>query len=143
MEDPYSLLRFIDAQGGIFDSALEEIRAGSKRSHWMWFIFPQLAGLGNSPTAIFYSLASADEARSYLSDPILGPRLKECVEALLSWKGRRSAEEIFGLVDAMKLRSCLTLFESIEPGGPCSEALRVFFAGEGDKRTLALLNAPL
>lgn len=143
MEDPHNLERFIDAQSGIFATALEEIRAGSKRSHWMWFIFPQLAGLGNSPTAIFYSLASLDEARSYLSNSILGPRLKECVEALLSWGGRRSAEEIFGSVDAMKLRSCLTLFGAVEPGGSFGEALRVFFAGEGDKRTLALLNSPL
>lgn len=143
MDDPHNLQRFIDAQGGVYEVALEEIRAGSKTSHWMWFIFPQLKGLGHSQTAKFYGIASLEEARSYLSNSILGPRLGKCVDALLAWRDRRSAEQVLGPVDAMKLRSSLTLFERVEPDGAFAEALGAFFAGDRDERTLALLNAPL
>jgi uncharacterized protein (DUF1810 family) len=108
----------------------------------MWFIFPQLAGLGSSPAAQFYAIASLEEARSYLAHPLLGPRLKECVEAILPWAGRRTAVQILGTVDALKLRSSMTLFGEIEPAGPFVAALRAFYGGEPDQRTLALLNSP-
>jgi uncharacterized protein (DUF1810 family) len=142
VSDPYDLQRFIDAQDGVYETALAELRAGSKQSHWMWFIFPQLRGLGLSPTAHLYGLVSLDEARSYLRHPLLGVRLHQCVEALVPWATRRSAEQIFGPVDAMKLRSSLTLFDKIESNGPFGESLTAFFNGVPDERTLALLNAP-
>lgn len=141
MNDPYNLKRFIDAQEEHFDAALGELRAGSKRSHWMWFIFPQLAGLGISPTAQYYAISSFDEARAYLADPLLGPRLRQCLGALLQWAGTRSAEQILGHVDALKLRSSLTLFDQAEPSGPFASALAAFYDGAPDERTLALLNA--
>ena len=141
MSDPYNLQRFLDAQDGVFETAVAELRAGSKQSHWMWFIFPQLAGLGRSPTAQYYGIASLDEARAYLGHPLLGARLRECVEALLPWAGRRSPEHILGSIDALKLRSSLTLFDQVEPSDPFNRALAAFFAGQSDERTLALLNA--
>lgn len=139
MDDPYSLKRFIDAQRGIFDTALSEIDTGSKQSHWMWFIFPQLAGLGRSPTAQFYGIQSLEEARAYLEHNLLGARLKECVEALLPWAGKRTAGQILGSIDEMKLRSSLTLFDRVDPHALFEAALGDFFAGEADERTLALL----
>jgi uncharacterized protein (DUF1810 family) len=139
--DPYNLQRFVDAQDGVIDAPLVELRAGAKQSHWMWFVFPQLAGLGHSPTAQFYAIASPAEARAYLDHPLLGSRLRECVDALIPWAGKRSAEQIFGSVDAMKLRSCLTLFDRIEPGGAFEKALVNFFGGDRDQRSLALFNA--
>ena len=102
--DPHDLNRFVEAQAGVYERALAEIRGGLKRSHWMWFIFPQLAGLGRSPTAQFYAISSLDEARAYLEHPLLGARLRECVEAILSWIGRYSAEQILGPIDALKLK---------------------------------------
>jgi uncharacterized protein (DUF1810 family) len=140
VSDPFNLRRFIDAQDGAFAAALAELKAGSKQSHWMWFIFPQLAGLGHSATARFFSISSLEEANAYLGHPLLGRRLRECVGALLPWAGRRSAERILGTVDAMKLRSSLTLFDHVEPGGAFAEALTGFFDGRPDERTLALLN---
>jgi len=139
VDHPDNLQRFLDAQDGVIDTALAEIRAGSKQSHWMWFVFPQLAGLGRSPTAKYFGLASIEEAGAYLGHTILGPRLRQCVEALLPWAGKHAAEEILGQIDAMKLRSCLTLFDSVEPGGIFGEALLNFFGGERDELTLALL----
>jgi uncharacterized protein (DUF1810 family) len=121
--------------------ALAELRDGSKRSHWMWFIFPQLGGLGHSPTARHYAISSLDEARAYAAHALLGPRLRESVEALLPWAGRRSAEQILGPIDALKLRSSLTLFDVVEPNDVFAEGLAAFFAGNRDERTLALLNA--
>ena len=141
-DDPFKLGRFVDAQQGAFKQALAELAAGEKRTHWMWFIFPQLAGLGSSPAAQFYGIASVEEARSYLAHPLLGPRLKECVEAILPWAGRRTAVQILGTVDALKLRSSMTLFGEIEPAGPFVAALRAFYGGEPDQRSLALLNSP-
>lgn len=136
-----SLSRFVEAQRLTCDEALAELRAGRKRTHWMWFVFPQIAGLGTSATSIFYALESADEARAYLAHPLLGPRLRECTLAILSHPDR-TAEEIFGAVDAMKLRSSMTLFEHVggpdEPFGPCLDA---FFGGRRDERTLELLRA--
>lgn len=107
----------------------------------MWFIFPQLAGLGVSPTARHFAISSLEEARAYLDHPLLGERLRQCVDALLDWAGQRSATQILGPVDALKLRSNLTLFDQAEVGGPFSSALGAFYGGEPDHRTLALLNA--
>jgi uncharacterized protein (DUF1810 family) len=139
VSDPYNLRRFTDAQDRIYDAALAELHSGSKQGHWMWFIFPQLAGLGRSPTAQLFGIGSLDEARAYLEHPLLGPRLRRCVEALLPSKGR-SAEQILGSIDAMKLRSSLTLFDRIEPRGIFAKALAAFYASEPDEQTLALLN---
>ena len=138
--DPHNLQRFVDAQQGVIEAALAELADGAKRTHWMWFVFPQLAGLGRSNMAKFFGLASLDEAREYLQHPILGPRLGKSVEAILPWAGRRTAEQIFGAVDAMKLRSSLTLFDRVAPGALFAEGLMNFFAGERDERTLALLD---
>ena len=139
MADPFNLQRFIDAQSKAFEAALAEIRSGEKRSHWMWFILPQLAGLGRSPMANLYAIRSLDEARAFLAHPLLGDRLRRSVAALMPWAGRRSAEEIFGPIDAVKLRSSLTLFELVEANGPFGRALDAFFHGARDTRTLTLL----
>ena len=137
--DPYNLQRFVDAQNGVFDTALAELRAGSKQSHWMWFIFPQLAGLGRSPTAQFYAIASLKEAHAYLAHWLLGRRLRQSIEALLPWAGKRSVEQILGVVDAMKVRSSLTLFDRVSPDDLFGRALDDLFAGAPDERTLAQL----
>ncbi len=139
VSDPYNIQRFINAQEGTFETALSELKAGSKQSHWMWFIFPQLAGLGRSPTAQHYAIASLDEAQAFLDHPELGPRLRDCVEALLPWASKRSALQIFGPIDGLKLRSSLTLFDHLEPRGLMRRALDGFFDGQRDERTLALL----
>jgi uncharacterized protein (DUF1810 family) len=138
---PYDLQRFIRAQDGVYDTALAELRAGSKQSHWMWFIFPQLAELGRSPTAKYFGISSIEEARAYLRHHLLGSRLRQCVEAMLPWSDRRTAEQILGEVDAMKLRSSLTLFDRVEPNALFNRGLNAFFGGERDERTLALLDA--
>jgi len=138
--DHHNLQRFLDAQAEDFEIALDELRAGAKRSHWMWYIFPQLAGLGHSPTAQFYAIATLDEARAYLSHPILGLHLRECLDALLQWAGKRSAEQILGPIDALKLRSSLTLFDVVEPSAPFARGLAAFYGRQPDERTLALLN---
>jgi uncharacterized protein (DUF1810 family) len=138
MNDPYDLQRFLDAQTGSYQRALAEIRAGSKRSHWMWYVFPQYAGLGHSSTAARYAIKSLDEARAYLAHPLLGPRLIECTEAALSVEGR-TAREIFGSPDDLKLRSCATLFAQISPPGSAFERLlATYYGGEPDRRTLEL-----
>jgi uncharacterized protein (DUF1810 family) len=134
--------RFVDAQDRVHDQVVAELRRGRKTSHWMWFVFPQLRGLGRSETARFYGLASADEARAYLAHPVLGPRLRECVALVLDVDGR-SVHEIFGSPDDLKLRSCLTLFAHIAPDdGLFQRALDRLFGGERDERTLALLDEP-
>ena len=138
MSDPHNLQRFTDAQDGVFDDALAELRSGRKQSHWMWFVFPQLAGLGRSPTAQYYAIASREEAAAYLHHPLLRSRLRQSVEAMMHWTGDRTAVEMLGHVDAMKLRSSLTLFDAIDPGGPFGQALSTFFDGPDDS-TLALL----
>jgi uncharacterized protein (DUF1810 family) len=137
--DPYKLQRFIDAQQGVIEQALAELRAGSKQSHWMWFVFPQLAALGRSPTAKFFGVATMDEARAYLAHPLLGPRLRQAADILLRWADRRSADQILGPGDSMKLRSSLTLFDRIEASGIFERALLAFFEGKRDELTLALL----
>jgi uncharacterized protein (DUF1810 family) len=139
-DDPYKLQRFIDAQEDVFGIALEELRQGSKQSHWMWFIFPQLAGLGRSPTAQYFAISSLEEARAYLEHPLLSSRLLLCLGALLQWGGKRPAERIFGPIDTIKLRSSLTLFEAASGDPRFGHALDAFFEGQRDDRTLALLN---
>jgi uncharacterized protein (DUF1810 family) len=137
----HDLERFVEAQeaGGTFDRALRELRAGRKTSHWMWFVFPQVAGLGHSSMAQAYAVASLDEARDYLAHPVLGPRLRECTAAVLAHTDR-SAEQIFGGVDALKLRSSMTLFARADPEQPAFQAvLEAFYAGEPDGRTDQLL----
>jgi uncharacterized protein (DUF1810 family) len=142
VNDPHNLRRFIDAQDGIYERALAELRAGAKQSHWMWFIFPQLGGLGHSPTAQFYAISSRDEGRAYLHHPLLGARLRETIDAVMPVAASRSAEQVFGEIDAMKLKSSLTLFDQLEPNSCFAAALAAFFRGARDPRTLALLNAP-
>ena len=138
--DPYDLNRFVQAQEDDYERALYEIERGRKRSHWMWYIFPQFDGLGFSTTSKQYSIKSVAEARAYLSHPILGLRLTECVEAVLSVEGR-SAYEIFGSPDDLKLRSCATLFASVSPKSSIfDQLLEKFFQGERDGKTLRLLN---
>jgi uncharacterized protein (DUF1810 family) len=141
VNDPFDLQRFIKAQQDIYGTALLELHRGAKESHWMWFIFPQLSGLGHSPTAKFFAIHSAEEAWAYLAHPLLGLRLRECVEAVLTWSTSRTADGIFGPVDSLKLRSSLTLFDRIEPESVFASALAAFFGSSPDERTLALLNA--
>lgn len=135
----FDLQRFIDAQSGVFESALAELRRGRKVGHWMWFIFPQMRGLGTSLISQRYAIQSRDEATAYLAHPILGQRLIECTESLLSIEGT-TAEEIFGYPDVLKLRSSLTLFEQVsDDEGVFSAALEKYYQGQRDPRTLALL----
>jgi uncharacterized protein (DUF1810 family) len=141
-DDPYDLRRFLRGQEGVYEDALAEIRAGRKRSHWMWFIFPQFRGLGFSATSQYFAIRSADEARAYVAHPVLGPRLVECAEAALSVR-ERSAREIFGSPDDLKFRSSATLFASVSPEGSVfHRVLDRFFDGEPDPRTLELLRGP-
>lgn len=125
--DP-DLSRFHDAQAGTYDTALAELRRGRKDSHWMWFIFPQLAALGRSGTAKFYGIRDLDEARAYLADPVLGPRLLACVRAVLAHPEKRP-EEILGAVDALKLRSCATLFAAAGGAPDFADIVDDFYAG--------------
>ena len=136
--DPFQLQRFVDAQERSFEVALAELHAGRKQSHWMWYIFPQLAGLGRSPTAQFYGIRSLQEARAYLAHPVLAQRYRDAVGAILGWSGRRSADEILGSVDAMKLRSSLTLFENASGDPLLADSIEAFFDGPDDA-TLSLL----
>ena len=136
---PFDLERFVEGQRGSYDDALGELRAGHKRRHWMWWVFPQLAGLGRSEMARHYGIASLDQARAYLAHPVLGPRLLECVVAVLAAPGA-SAESMLGAVDAMKLQSSMTLFHRAAPDEPLfAEALDRFYAGVPDDRTETML----
>jgi uncharacterized protein (DUF1810 family) len=138
--DPYNLTRFVQAQEADYDQALTEIRAGAKRSHWMWYVFPQFVGLGSSPTSRNYAIKSREEAEAYLAHPILGPRLIECAEAALQIEGR-SALQIFGSPDDMKLRSSATLFAAVSSGGSVFHRLiDKYFDGKQDVRTLELIS---
>lgn len=140
MNHAADLQRFVDAQQTAYAEALAELRAGKKRTHWMWFVLPQLRRLGRSAMAERYGLADAEEARAYLAHPVLGPRLLECVRAMLMHR-TDDAEQILGAVDAMKFRSCLTLFMQVGPQVPeFPQALQHFFAGVPDPRTLELLS---
>ena len=133
-----TLARFVDAQANVYETALAEIRAGAKRSHWIWFIFPQLRGLGLSPTAHYYGIASLDEARAYLAHPLLGQRYRESVGALAGLAANDPVA-VFGTIDAMKLRSSLTLFEAAEPLPIFAAALDRWFQGERDPVTQQML----
>ena len=140
MSDPFDLERFVGAQdGGVYEQALRELRAGAKRGHWMWFVFPQVAGLGRSSTAQHYALAGLEEARAYLAHPVLGPRLVECAQALLELSGRDPVR-VLGSVDAVKLRSSMTLFEAAAPDERVfAEVLERWFDGERDEATTTRL----
>ncbi|MCB4824385.1 DUF1810 domain-containing protein [Roseicella aerolata] len=139
MSDAMQLERFVVAQDPVLDQVRRELAAGRKRTHWMWFIFPQLRGLGHSAMAQHYGLASLAEARAYLAHPLLGPRLEECTALVNAVQGH-SAHAIFGSPDDMKFRSCMTLFAAARPGGtPFQAALDRYFRGEPDPRTLTLL----
>ena len=137
--DPYALARFIEAQAPAWAGVVEELRRGRKTGHWMWFVFPQLRGLGSSPMAERYGLSGVEEAQAYLAHPVLGARLREAV-ALVEAHGDDPPEAVFGEVDAMKLRSCLTLFAAAAPGDPVfMRLLRTAFSGRPDPLTLERL----
>ncbi|WP_077962526.1 DUF1810 domain-containing protein [Ensifer adhaerens] len=139
MTDPFDLQRFVTAQDRVYAAILDELQQGRKQTHWMWFVFPQLAGLGHSPMAERYAISGLDEASAYLVHPVLGARLRECTELVNSVSGR-SAHDIFSSPDDMKFRSSMTLFTEVEKSGsPFGEALERYFAGEKDRRTMDLL----
>lgn len=139
MADPFALERFVQAQEPLIADIRRELSAGRKRSHWMWFVFPQLRALGRSPTAQHYGIASLAEAQAYMAHPVLGPRLVECAGLVLAVE-RRSAHEIFGSPDDMKLRSSMTLFAGAAPDTPVfGEVLRRYYNSEPDPKTIELL----
>jgi uncharacterized protein (DUF1810 family) len=138
MNDPYALQRFVEAQRQAFQQACEELRAGAKRSHWIWFIFPQIKGLGRSETAKKFAVSSREEAEAYLRHPVLGPRLRECARLACLIEGR-SAHEIFGAPDDLKFRSSMTLFAAVAPDDVFSQALVKYFDGKADPATVERL----
>ena len=136
MSDRFGLERFVEAQEGLYGQACAELRAGRKRSHWMWFVFPQIRGLGSSPTAVRFAISGIEEARAYLEHPVLGPRLQECTGIVVGVEGR-SVEEIFGYPDDLKFHSSMTLFaKAAAEAGVFGEALEKYFGGEMDQGTL-------
>ena len=138
---PHDLDRFLAAQQGAYAGALEELRQGRKTGHWIWFVFPQLAGLGRSEMSLYYAITSLDEARAYLVHPVLGARLRECATAVLATKGR-TAVEIFGSIDAVKVRSCMTLFRRAAPDDPVfATVLDRFYESRPDETTDVLLGS--
>jgi uncharacterized protein (DUF1810 family) len=140
--DPHDLDRFVEAQEGVYDRALAEIRAGRKRSHWMWFVFPQIDGLGSSPTATRYAIKSRAEAEAYLAHPVLGSRLVACAEAAAAVPGKAPATDVFGSPDDLKLRSSATLFACASPAGSVFDrVLDRYFRGERDPATLRIRGA--
>ena len=139
--DPFDLRRFVDAQDGVYKAVLAELRQGAKRSHWIWFVFPQLRGLGRSPTAARFGISSLAEARSYLTHPVLGPRLRECTRLVVAIDGR-SVDEIFGWPDNLKVRSSMTLFaHAAEDSADFRAVLEKFYGGQDDPATVELLSA--
>lgn len=139
MNDPFNLQRFVDAQDLVYRSVISELRAGAKHSHWMWFVFPQVAGLGRSAMAEMYAIQSLDEAKAYLTHPLLGGRLKECTQLMLDVDGK-SARQILGNPDDLKFHSSMTLFAHADPNEPLfREALAKYFDGKEDAMTLELL----
>jgi uncharacterized protein (DUF1810 family) len=137
--DPFDLRRFVEAQDPVYDTAVEELRNGAKRSHWIWFVFPQLQGLGHSPTAVRYGISSLDEARAYLAHDVLGPRLRECAQLVAAIDGR-SVEDIFGWPDNLKVRSSMTLFaRATDDNADFRAVLDKFYNGEDDPVTIELL----
>ncbi len=140
-DDPFALGRFLSAQAGVYDRVLAELRGGQKRTHWMWFIFPQIDGLGHSATSKHYAIKSIEEAREYLKHPVLGSRLLECAEAVLAIEGKKISS-IFNYPDDLKLKSSMTLFASIaDPGTVFVRVLEKYFQGMQDARTLQLLQS--
>ncbi len=140
-DDPFDLSRFLSAQEGIYPTVLAELSAGQKRSHWMWFVFPQIEGLGHSSTSQYYAIKSMAEARAYLKHPVLGARLRECAAAVLAVEGR-SAAQIFGYPDDLKLRSSMTLFAAAaDPGSVFARVVDKYFNGEQDPKTLRLIES--
>lgn len=138
-DDPYDLQRFVEAQDPVIDQVKKELRSGRKRSHWMWFVFPQMAGLGSSQTAQRYAISSREEAEAYLAHPILGPRLRDCTELVNAVDGR-SANDIFGSPDDLKFRSSMTLFDAVSDAPvPFRTALERYYDGDPDPKTLELL----
>ena len=141
MSDPFNLQRFLDAQSGIYAQVLRELRNGRKRSHWMWFIFPQVTGLGVSYDSQYYAIRSLLEAQAYLEHLVLGPRLVECSAVVLALEGR-TALEIFGSIDALKFRSSLTLFAQVTASGSIFvQALEKYYSGVPDSKTLEILSS--
>jgi uncharacterized protein (DUF1810 family) len=139
MTDPNNLQRFIDAQAPVYEQVVAELSAGKKTSHWMWFVFPQLDGLGRSSMAQRFAITSREQARAYWQHPVLGTRLRECIELMLAIKGK-TAFQILDTPDDLKFRSCLTLFAAVLPDEPVfSLALKRYFAGSGDAKTVELL----
>ncbi len=137
--DSHDLDRFVTAQSGVYDQALMELSAGRKQTHWMWFIFPQFAGLGHSAMSQRYAITSIEEAKAYLAHPVLGLRLRQCVDAIMSVKAR-SAHDILGYPDDLKFRSSMTLFPAVsDAASPFEKAIDRFFDGEPDRKTLELL----
>lgn len=134
-EDRYNLQRFAEAQEGIYPTALQEIRTGKKMSHWMWFIFPQIKGLGYSSMSRRYAISSLDEAKAYLAHPVLGTRLREITQAALE-HADISAEELFGYIDQQKFQSCMTLFDMAQPNDLFRQAIDLFYGGQADRTTL-------
>ena len=138
--DPFDLQRFVAAQARVYADVEAELKAGAKTSHWMWFVFPQLKGLGRSSTALHYGIGSLEEAQAYWRHPLLGARLRQCCAWLMALPQERTAAQVFGSIDTLKLRSCLTLFERAAPDEPQFPALlERFYGGERDGATLALL----
>ncbi len=132
---PYDLERFMAAQEYVYDRVLGELRSGRKTGHWIWFIFPQVAGLGHSDTSRYFAIGSPDEARAYLAHPVLGARVRECARIILETEGR-TAEDIFGPTDAMKVRSCMTLFHRVAPDDPVfAQVLDRYYDGVADQAT--------
>lgn len=139
MSDAYNLHRFLTAQEPVYDTVLAELRVGKKSSHWIWFIFPQITGLGRSGMAQQFAIGSLDEAKTYQQHPTLGPRLRACTQLVLEVNGR-SAEEIFGYPDYLKFRSCMTLFLTAAPDNTIfKDALLTYFDGQPDQQTLDIL----
>jgi uncharacterized protein (DUF1810 family) len=147
MSDQYNLQRFVEAQAGVYEQVCVELRAGRKRSHWMWFVFPQIRGLGSSEMAMRYAISGREEARAYLDHSVLGPRLRECAGIVVELEGR-TVEEIFGYPDDLKFHSSMTLFSEAaapfaEVEGPSEsvfhKALKKYFSGKTDRRTLELI----
>lgn len=138
-DDPFDLRRFVDAQAGVWAAVVAELAAGDKRTHWMWFVFPQLRGLGTSATAVRYAISGLDEARDYLAHPTLGPRLLDSAGRLFAHRGR-SARDMLGSPDDLKLRSSMTLFEGAAPDARVfADVLGTFYGGQRDARTLSML----
>ncbi len=142
MDDPYDLNRFLNAQAPMYQQVVDELQAGEKRSHWIWFVFPQLKGLGQSSTSEFYGIGSLEEARAYARHPVLGPRLEQCTR-LVNLVEKRPIEQILGYPDDLKFRSSMTLFARAVPENALfNEALNKYFSGEHDRRTIELLGLP-